>query len=111
LYAVKANIEPEGTNNNLKLRIRYDFESTDVPQPSPFNVGNLSSASLFATSLSASSAGKFGTSIFGAVTLPSKRMIVTGSGFSNNFRFFTNDTDASYSVNGMFVSFIAGGRR
>jgi hypothetical protein len=38
-------------------------------------------------------------------------MIVTGSGFSNNFRFFTDDTDASYSVNGMFVSFIAGGRR
>lgn len=111
LYAVKANIEPEGTNNNLKLRIRYDFESTEVPQPGDFTVGNLSSAAVFATSLSASNAGKFGTSIFGAVTLPSKRMIVTGSGFSNNFRFFTDDTDASYSVNGMFVSFIAGGRR
>ena len=106
LYAVKANIEPEGTNNNLKLRIRYDFESTDVPQPGPFNVGNLSSAAVFGSSTSI-----FGTSVFGAVTLPSKRMIVTGSGFSNNFKFFTDDTDASYSVNGMFVSFIAGGRR
>ena len=71
LYAVKANLEPEGTNCNLKLRIRYDFE----------------------------------------VTLPSKRVLVTGSGFSNSFRFTTNDKDASYSVNGMFVSFIAGGRR
>ena len=30
---------------------------------------------------------------------------------SNNFKFSTDDTDASYSVNGMFVSFIAGGRR
>ena len=106
LYAVKANIEPEGTNNNLKLRIRYDFESTDVPQPGPFNVGNLSSAAVFGSSTSI-----FGTSVFGAVVLPSKRMIVTGSGFSNNFKFFTDDTDASYSVNGMFVSFIAGGRR
>jgi hypothetical protein len=106
LYAVKANIEPEGTNNNLRLRIRYDFESTDVPQPGSFSVGNLSSAAVFGSSTSI-----FGTSIFGAVTLPSKRMIVTGSGFSNNFRFFTDDTDASYSVNGMFVSFIAGGRR
>ena len=47
LYAVKANIEPEGTNNNLKLRIRYDFESTEVPQPDSFNVGNLSSAAVF----------------------------------------------------------------
>ncbi len=106
LYAVKANIEPEGTNNNLKLRIRYDFESTEVPQPGDFTVGNLSSAAVFG-----SSSAVFGTSVFGAVVLPSKRMIVTGSGFSNNFRFFTDDTDASYSVNGMFVSFIAGGRR
>ena len=106
LYAVKANIEPEGTNNNLKLLIRYDFESTEVPQPGAVNVGNLSSAAVFGASTSI-----FGQSIFGAVVLPSKRMIVTGSGFSNNFKFFSNDTDASYSVNGMFVSFIAGGRR
>ena len=106
LYAVKANIEPEGTNNNLKLRIRYDFESTEVPQPADFNVGNLSSAAIFGASSSV-----FGTSVFGAVVLPSKRVIVTGSGFSNNFKFSTDDTDASYSVNGMFVSFIAGGRR
>ena len=106
LYAVKANIEPEGTNNNLKLLVRYDFESTEVPQPGSVNVGNLSSAAVFGASSSV-----FGTSVFGAVVLPSKRMIVTGSGFSNNFKFFTDDTDASYSVNGLFVSFIAGGRR
>mgnify|MGYP001243550191 FL=1 len=106
LYAVKANIEPEGTNNNLKLLVRYDFESTEVPQPGAVAVGNLSSAAIFGASSSV-----FGTSVFGAVVLPSKRMIVTGSGFSNNFKFFSNDTDASYSVNGMFVSFIAGGRR
>jgi hypothetical protein len=111
LYAVKANLEPEGTNCNLKLRIRYDFESTDVPQPGEFSIGCLSSAAVFATSLSVTNAGKFGTSTFGATTLPSKRVLVTGSGFSNSFRFFTDDTDASYSVNGMFVSFIAGGRR
>ena len=111
LYAVKANLEPEGTNCNVKLRIRYDFESTDVPQPGEFSIGCLSSAAVFATSLSSTNAGKFGTSTFGATTLPSKRVLVTGSGFSNSFRFYTNDTDASYSVNGMFVSFIAGGRR
>ena len=47
LYAVKANIEPEGTNNNLKLLVRYDFESTEVPQPGAVAVGNLSSAAIF----------------------------------------------------------------
>ena len=104
LYKVKANIEPEGTQNDLQLRIRYDFDSSETPQPNNFSVGNLSSASLFGTAL-------FGTGTFGATTLPSKSIIVTGSGFSNNFKFFSNDANAPYSVNGMFVSFIAGGRR
>ena len=104
LYKVKTNVEPEGTQNDLRLRIRYDFESSEVPQPGTFNVGNLSSASLFGTAV-------FGTGIFGATTLPSKSILVTGSGFSNNFKFFSDDTNAPYSVNGMFVSFIAGGRR
>jgi hypothetical protein len=104
LYKIKANIEPEGTQNDLLLRIRYDFESSDVPQPGNFSVGNLSSAALFGSAV-------FGSAIFGAATLPSKSIIVTGSGFSNNFKFFSNDTNAPYSVNGMFVSFITGGRR
>jgi hypothetical protein len=104
LYKVKANIEPEGIQNDLNLRIRYDFENGEVPQPGNFSVGNLSSPSLFGTAV-------FGTSIFGTATLPSKSILVTGSGFSNNFKFFSNDTNAPYSVNGMFVSFIAGGRR
>jgi len=38
-------------------------------------------------------------------------MLVIGSGFSNSFRFYSNDTNAAYAVNGLFVSFIAGGRR
>ena len=104
LYTVKANIKPEGTQPDLKMRIRYDFESTDVPQPGSVAVGNLAATSLYGTAV-------FGTATYGAVTLPSKRMLVTGSGFSNNFRFFSNDTNAAYAVNGLFVSFIAGGRR
>ena len=104
LYAIKANIEPEGTQNDLRLRIRYDFESSEVPQPGNFNVGTLSSAALFGSAT-------FASAVFGATSLPSKRVLVTGSGFSNNFKFFSNDTNAPYSVNGMFVSFIAGGRR
>lgn len=104
LYGVKANIKPEGTQPALKMRIRYDFESTDVPQPGAVNVGSLNSTSQYGSAV-------FGTSTYGAVTLPSKRMLVVGSGFSNNFRFFSNDTNAAYAVNGLFVSFIAGGRR
>ena len=104
LYKVKVNIEPEGTQNDLNLIIKYDFESSDVPQPNTFNVGQLSAPSLFGSAV-------FGTSIFGTATLPSKSVLVTGSGFSNNFKFFSDDTNAPYSVNGMFVSFIAGGRR
>jgi len=104
LYKVKVNIEPEGTQNNLLLNIKYDFNSSDVPQPGSFSVGQLSASALFGVAV-------FGTAIFGAADLPSKSILVTGSGFSNNFKFFSNDTNAPYSVNGFFVSFIPGGRR
>ena len=104
LYAVKANIKPEGVQDDLKLRIRYDFESSDVPQPGVFNVGTLAATSLYGSAI-------YGSGTYGAVTLPSKRMLVIGSGFSNSFRFYSNDTNAAYAVNGLFVSFIAGGRR
>jgi len=104
LYAVKANIKPEGVQDDLKLRIRYDFESSDVPQPGVFSVGTLAATSLYG-------GAAYGTGTYGAVTLPSKRMLVIGSGFSNSFRFYSNDTNAAYAVNGLFVSFIAGGRR
>jgi len=104
LYKVKVNIEPEGTQNDLLLNIKYDFNSSEVPQPGSFSVGQLSASSLFGSAV-------FGTAIFGAVDLPSKSVIVTGSGFSNNFKFFSDDTNSPYSVNGFFVSFIPGGRR
>jgi hypothetical protein len=104
LYKVKANIKPEGTQNDLNLRIRYDFDSSEVPQPDSFAVGNLSSSALFGIAT-------FAAAIFGATVLPSKSILVVGSGFSNNFRFYSDDTNAPYSVNGLFVSFIAGGRR
>jgi hypothetical protein len=104
LYKVKANIEAEGTQNDLLLRIRYDFDNSEVPQPNNFSVGNLNSPALFGTAV-------FGANVFGAAILPSKSILVNGSGFSNNFKFFSDDTNAPYSVNGMFVSFIAGGRR
>ena len=66
LYKVKVNIEPEGIQNDLNLIIKYDFESSEVPQPSNFNVGQLAAPSLFGTAV-------FGTSIFGTATLPSKK--------------------------------------
>ena len=91
-------------NSSLNVNGLVHFESTDVPQPGSVNVGSLAATSNFGNAV-------YGTSTYGAVTLPSKRMIVTGSGFSNNFRFFSNDTNAAYAVNGLFVSFIAGGRR
>ena len=51
LYAVKANIKPEGTQPDLQMRIRYDFESTTVPQPGAVNVGSLAAISLYGSAV------------------------------------------------------------
>ena len=49
LYYVKTSIRSEGTNNNLKIQCRYDFESNAVAQPDEIAIGALQTPSNFGT--------------------------------------------------------------
>ena len=103
LYYIKTSIRAEGTNSNLTVLPRYDFESPDVPQPSEISLGNLISVSTFGNAV-------FGTAIFGGTLFPQQRATLTGSGFTNNFRIRSAGNQAPYTVSGFYVDFIAGGR-
>jgi len=103
LYYIKTSIRAEGTNSNLTVLPRYDFESPNVPQPSEISLGNLISVSTFGNAV-------FGTAIFGGTLFPQQRATLTGSGFTNNFRIRSAGNQAPYTVSGFYVDFIAGGR-
>jgi hypothetical protein len=103
LHNIKLSIKPEG-ETNIKLDLRFDFEDPEISQPATFDLGAILTPSLFGSAL-------FGTSKFGTPEIPMKRVNLWGSGFSNSFRFSSNDTNPPYSIQGMYVDLIPSGRR
>ncbi len=102
LKYVKVSITPEGTINT-KLKIRYDFEDPDSPQPADYSL-SVSSPSLFGQAILA-------THTFGASSDPITKQAVEGSGYSNYFRIFSDNQDPSYTVNGIYIDYVPSGRQ
>ena len=103
LYYIKTSIRAEGSNDNLKVLCRYDFDDNNVPQPTELSIGSLASPAVFGTAV-------FASAVFGQTLFPQQKINLTGSGFTNNFRVSSNGTGSSYTVSGFYVDYIPGGR-
>jgi len=103
LHFTKLSIKPEGTTD-IDLDVRYDFEDAGVSQPATFVVGSILEPSLLGIAV-------FGLSKFGTPEVPMKRINLLGSGFSNSFKFTSNDTYPPYSIQGLYVDLIPSSRR
>ena len=103
LYYIKTSIRAEGSNDNLKVLCRYDFDDNNVPQPTELAIGSLASPAVFGTAV-------FASAVFGQTLYPQQKTNLTGSGFTNNFRVSSNGTGSSYTVSGFYVDYIPGGR-
>jgi hypothetical protein len=102
LHYVKLSIAPEG-DITPTLRVRYDYDSIDLPQPADYNL-SVDAPSLFGSAT-------FGSSVFGAGEQPLVRVALQGSGHSNSFRISTDDKKSPYIINGFYIDFIPSGRR
>ena len=105
LKYVKVSVTPEG-DIDTNFKIRYDFEDPDIPQPADYSL-SVSKPSLFANALF----GATGGYTFGAATDPITRQTVEGSGYSNYFRVFSNNTNNSYTINGIYIDYVPSGRQ
>ena len=105
LKYVKVSITPEGTVDT-KLKVKYDFDRLDAPQPSDYTL-QVDSPSLFGTA----TFGTAGGYTFGGQTDPLVRQTVEGSGTSNYFRIFSNNQNSPYTINGIYVDYIPSGRQ
>ena len=103
LYYIKTSIRAEGSNDNLKILCRYDFDDNNIPQPAELSIGSLASPAIFGTAT-------FASAVFGQTLYPQQKTNLTGSGFTNNFRVSSNGTGSSYTVSGFYVDYIPGGR-
>ena len=100
---VKLAFTPEG-DCQPSLRVRFDYDSLDSPQPSDIVLSAIPKPAIFGTAL-------LGTQKFGATEQPLVRQVLTGSGHSNFFKVFSNDTNAPYSINGLYVNYRPSGRQ
>ena len=95
---------PEGSVEPT-LRVRFDYDSTDRLQPT--DVGIISAT----PSIFGDAVALFGTSTFGSPEQPLVRATLVGSGHSNFFKIFSNDTNAPYTINGLYINYRPSGRQ
>ena len=104
LKYVKVSATPEGEISS-SLRIRYNFDNPDNPQPSDYSI-SVDKPSLFGNATFTT-----GSYVFGAASDPITRQVVEGSGHSNYFRIFSDDTKDPYTINGIYIDYEPSGRQ
>jgi len=99
----KIAFTPEG-DAQPTLRVRFDYDSLDSPQPADVVLDSIPEPAIFGTAL-------FGLQKFGASEQPLVRQALTGSGHSNFFKIFSADQNAPYAINGLYINYRPSGRQ
>mgnify|MGYP003638440737 CR=1 FL=1 len=102
-YTVASYLRSEG-DNNIVLSVLFDYEDFDTLSPSNFNLITKNAAAYF------NEAAYNSTAVFDGNPAPVKRVNISGSGKSVAFKYVTNDTNASHSIQGIVVTFGVGDR-
>ena len=99
----KFSFTPEG-DCQPTLRYKFDYDSNTTPQPVDIVLDSIPQPALFGSAV-------FNTGKFGASEVPLVRQTLTGSGHSNFFRIFSEDTNAPYTINGIYINYRPSGRQ
>jgi hypothetical protein len=99
----RLSLSPEGEIQPT-LRMRFDYEDTDIPQPPDYVLDSVPLPAIFGSAV-------FNAATFGASNDPMVRQPVEGSGNTVSFRVSSSDTNAPYAVNGLYIDYMPSGRR
>mgnify|MGYP001070931424 CR=1 FL=1 len=102
-YTVATYLRSEG-DNSIVMSAVYDYEDVDVLSPSNFTLTTTGAAAYY------NEATYNSTAIFDGNPSPVQRTNISGSGKSASFRYVTNDSNASHSVQGLVITFGVGDR-
>jgi hypothetical protein len=99
------NYENEG-NVDTNFKVRYDFDSSSIPQPSAYSLSTGAGIAVYGLSVST-----YGTAVYGSSGANLVRQSVEGSGFTVALRVEEQSTNPPISFKGYQLEFIPGGRR
>ena len=98
-YAVEGTID-------AAMRIRYDGDAQDVPQPASFDLSNPGGIAQYAASTST-----YGSAVYGSSGAPVQRQSIEGSGFLIAVKVDHNSALSPFTLFSYQLEFTLGGRR
>jgi hypothetical protein len=104
IYTVSTYLRSEG-DNQIALSVLYDYEDFNTLSPTNYTLTTEGAAAYYNEALYDS------TAIFDGNPAPVVRTNISGSGKSVSFKYVTNDTNASHSIQGLVITFGVGDRR
>lgn len=104
IYTVATYLRSEG-DNTIVLSAVYDYEDFNTLSPNNYTLTTAGAAAYYNEALYDS------TAIYDGNPSPVKRTNISGSGRAVSFKYVTNDTNASHSIQGLVVTFGIGDRR
>ena len=104
IYSVNTYLRSEG-DNQMVLSVLYDYEDFNTLNPSNYTLTTQGAAAYYNEALYDS------TAIFDGNPSPVQRVNVSGSGKAVSFKYVTNDTNASHSIQGIVVVYGVGDKR
>ena len=105
MQRVILNYEVEGTVS-AQLRVRYDSDSRDVPQPTFFDISSPGGIAIFG-----SSSSTYGNAVYDSSGAPIFRRAIEGSGFLVAVRVNHDSSDNPFTLHSYQLEFTVGGRR
>jgi len=99
------NYDNEGVVDST-FRIRYDFNSSETAQPTPYDLVTAGSAAIYGLT-----ASTYGTAVYGSSGTPLVRQTVEGGGFTVGVRVDDVAGLAPFSLKAYQLEFTPGGRR
>ena len=103
-YNVNTYLRSEG-DNSIILSVVYDYEDFNTLSPTNYTLTTEGAAAYYNEALYDS------TAIFDGNPSPVQSVNISGSGKAASFKYVTNGTDASHSIQGLVVTFGVGDRR
>lgn len=104
IYSVNTYLRSEG-DNEIVLSVLYDYEDFNTLNPNNYTLTTAGAAAYYNEALYDS------TAIFDGNPSPVQRVNVSGSGKAVSFKYVTNDTNASHSIQGLVVVYGVGDKR
>ena len=104
IHTVATYLRSEG-DSEIVMSVIYDYDDNTILNPTNFTLTTEGAAAYYNEAIYNDSA-----TIWSGNPSPVQRVNVSGSGKSVSFRYVTNDTNASHSIQGIVVTFGVGDR-